>query len=286
MPSKGPTSHAMGAWHGICADCAAICAAIGMPSIPSSTGRSRNLGRSATYRRPPRGLASRNLRRHGGCWRRACSHPRARVGASASPSSTRASPSTIPTSLGRTIVTASFVRGETVDDGHGHGTHCAGIACGPANPARLPRYGVAPDADLFVGKVLNNRGSGTDADVLAGINWAVRQGCHVISLSLGVPILPGQGGFSPVFEQTAQRVWHSGALIVAAAGNASARPALVAPVSHPANCPSIMAVAAVDDRARVASFSCAGPQIALGTRAEIDIPCVLDSTGRGHVPLG
>ncbi|WP_191062085.1 S8 family serine peptidase, partial [Geminicoccus harenae] len=49
-----------------------------------------------------------------------------------------------------------------------------------------------------------------------------------------------------------------GSLIVAAAGNSSQRPNRLAPVGHPANCTSIMAVAAVDQRLEVAWFSCAG----------------------------
>jgi subtilisin family serine protease len=47
-------------------------------------------------------------------------------------------------------------------------------------------------------------------------------------------------------------------LIVAAAGNESQRPTYIAPVGHPANCPSILAVAAIDARFLVAFFSCAG----------------------------
>ena len=46
-----------------------------------------------------------------------------------------------------------------------------------------------------------------------------------------------------------------GTLIVAAAGNDSSRPGLTNPVSHPANCPSIMAVAALDPALAIASFS-------------------------------
>lgn len=70
-------------------------------------------------------------------------------------------------------------------------------------------------------------------------------------------VLPGQR-FSPVFELAARRALDRGTLIVAAAGNDSGRPASVQPVSHPANCPSIMAVAAVDAGSGVAAFSNGG----------------------------
>jgi subtilisin family serine protease len=92
---------------------------------------------------------------------------------------------------------------------------------------------------------------------LAGINWAVTSGCHIISMSLGSAVFPGQS-FSPIYEQVAQRALAAGSLIIAAAGNESQRPGHIAPVAHPANCPSIMAVAALDVRFQVASFSCGG----------------------------
>ena len=43
----------------------------------------------------------------------------------------------------RSIVARSFLRTDGVDDPNGHGTHCAGILCGPKDPAAVPRYGVA-----------------------------------------------------------------------------------------------------------------------------------------------
>ncbi|MGB7524349.1 MAG: S8 family serine peptidase, partial [Castellaniella sp.] len=162
-----------------------------------------------------------------------------------------------PDFAGRDIVSQSFVEGQPVQDGNGHGTHCAGIAAGPAAPASQPRYGVAGEAELYVGKVLGDEGSGGDSGILEGIDWAVEHGCHIVSMSLGSPVQPGQG-YSAVFEEVARRALAAGTLIVAAAGNESHRPESVAPVGHPANCPSILAVAAVDEQLRVAPFSCAG----------------------------
>ncbi|HEU4678468.1 MAG TPA: S8 family serine peptidase, partial [Terrimicrobiaceae bacterium] len=57
------------------------------------------------------------------------------------------------------------------------------------------------------------------------------------------------------YEQIAQRARAAGTLIVAAAGNDSRRPGKIKPVSRPANCPSILAVAAVDQALAVAPFS-------------------------------
>ncbi len=161
---------------------------------------------------------------------------------------------THPDFAGREPVTRSFIDGEAVQDGNGHGTHCIGTALGPLAPEDGPRYGIAHEGEIFAGKVLSNAGSGSDTQILAGIEWAVEQGCAVVSMSLGAPVAPGQA-YSQVFERAARRAQDAGTLIVAAAGNESNRPASIKPVGHPANCPSILAVAALDPNLRVASFS-------------------------------
>ncbi|SFQ56141.1 Serine protease, subtilisin family [Amycolatopsis arida] len=161
-----------------------------------------------------------------------------------------------PDFAGRVVESRSFVPGEEVSDGHGHGTHCIGTACGPREPDTGPGYGVAYEAEIYVGKVLSNAGSGTDGGILAGIAWAIGHGCPIVSMSLGAPVRPGDP-HSPVFERVARRAVARGTLLIAAAGNESSRRAgRIAPVGHPANCPSIMAVGAVDAHGEIADFSC------------------------------
>ena len=152
---------------------------------------------------------------------------------------------------GRAITSRSFVSGQEVQDGNEHGTHCIGTACGSAD--EVPRYGIAGGAEIFAGKVLSNAGSGSDSQILGGLDWAVENGCAVASLSLGAPVAAGEG-HSTVFETAAQRAAAQGTLTTAAAGNNGPE----GPVNHPANCPSILAVAAVDSELRVADFSARG----------------------------
>lgn len=156
----------------------------------------------------------------------------------------------------RTIVTSSFIDGEDVRDGHGHGTHVIGTACGPRQPQVGPGYGVAYESEIYAGKVLSNAGSGTDGGILAGIAWAVQNQCAVVSMSLGAATRPGRP-HSVTFERAAKRAMDKGTLIIAAAGNESRRSAgVIAPVGHPANCPTIMAVGAIDADHAIADFSC------------------------------
>lgn len=170
--------------------------------------------------------------------------------------------------FGRSIVTESFVPEEEVDDRQGHGTHCIGTACGPLKPTSQIRYGVAHGAQIYVGKVLSNAGSGRESWVLAGIDWAVSSGCSIISMSLGRPVQPNEPP-DPFYERAGAHALDNGCLIVAAAGNESWRQYnAIKPVGAPANAATIMAVGAVDAKMKIANFSCGTVNPAGG---EVDI---------------
>jgi subtilisin len=162
-----------------------------------------------------------------------------------------------PDFAGRSIVARSFVAELPAEDANGHGTFCAGVACGPVQPRDAPRYGIASTAELHVARVLDDDASGTDGNVLAGIDWAVGRGCAVISISLGSPVYLGDG-YPEVYEHVAARALAAGSLLLAPAGNESQRPDSIAPVEHPANCPSIVAVGALGQSLQVAPFSNGG----------------------------
>ncbi len=158
-----------------------------------------------------------------------------------------------PDFLGRLITSSNFVPNQEVQDLHGHGTHCIGTACGPRNPAGVPRYGIAYNAHIFVGKVLANSGMGSAGGILAGINWAIANGCEIISMSLGSDS-PEQNWYT----QAAQRALAAGSLIIAAAGNSSRRPGTIIRTGAPANSPGIVAVAGLDSQLQPSSFSNGG----------------------------
>jgi subtilisin len=158
-----------------------------------------------------------------------------------------------PDFVGRQVISATFV-GQPVQDGHGHGTHCIGTALGDRMRAGgVRRYGCARQGTILAGKVLSNAGSGQDAGILAGINWAIHNGARVISMSLGAPVAIGTPP-TVAYENAGRAALNAGSLIIAAAGNEGNS----SPVGRPANSPSIMAVAAVDQSLRRAIFSCSG----------------------------
>ena len=152
--------------------------------------------------------------------------------------------------------TASFVPGETVQDGHGHGTHCVGVVGGPRRSASGTRYGVAPGARVVIGKVLSDAGTGFSDWILDGIDWAADSGARIISLSC-LSSRAADQPYAVAYERVARNLLESrpGTLLLAAAGNASERPWYTRPVDNPAACPSLVAVAAVHRAGRIATFS-------------------------------
>lgn len=161
-----------------------------------------------------------------------------------------------PDFKGRAVTSRSFVPDGSVQDVQGHGTHTAGTLAGPTVSKLGRRYGVAPDVDLYIGKVLDDRGVGAELNIIQAMNWAIDQGCAVISMSLGRATRPEEP-HDPLYEEVGYAALQEDCLIVAASGNESARDSgYIAPIGAPANSPSIMAVGAVDPMLKVAPFSC------------------------------
>ena len=162
----------------------------------------------------------------------------------------------------------SFTGAADVRDRVGHGTHCAGTVAGARRPSRGPRYGIACDSELFIGKVFDTAehwNRSTDGQLVAGIHWALEHHCDVVSMSFGEA--PGDA-YSEVFERVARSALDAGTLLMASAGNDSQRlqqPPLRQPVNHPANCPSILTVGALDPDLDVVISSNAGVRRAGGT---------------------
>ena len=151
----------------------------------------------------------------------------------------------------RPTLVRSFTSIDDAGDRVGHGTHCAGTIAGARVPACGPRYGIACDTQLFVAKVFDaseDWSGSADGQLIAAIDWAVEHRCDVVSMSFGAAA-SAIGTYCEVFEQAARRALDAGTLLIASAGNDSQRlqePPILQAVGHPANCPSIMAVAALD----------------------------------------
>jgi subtilisin family serine protease len=93
---------------------------------------------------------------------------------------------------------------DTVGDASGHGTACAGIV-----------RGLAPRCELGSVRVLGPDLGGTGAALVAGLEWAIDAGYHVINLSLSTR----RRAFAELLRELADRAYFRGALLVCSAHN-------------------------------------------------------------------
>ncbi|MDX2551721.1 S8 family serine peptidase [Streptomyces stelliscabiei] len=148
----------------------------------------------------------------------------------------------------------SFVPDQAVRDGHGHGTHVASTIAGSGAASDGRRKGVAPGAELLVGKVLNDAGKGQSSWIIAGMEWAANSGAKIVSMSLGGTAT----GPSDVLSETVDELSAStGTLFVIASGNAGPGEQTV---GTPGIADSALTVGAVDKSDRLAPFSGRGPR--------------------------
>jgi subtilisin family serine protease len=129
-------------------------------------------------------------------------------------------------------------------DDFGHGTHCAGIVGARANNG-IGVSGVMGTRVKIMGvKVLDNTGSGSEADIVNGIRYAADQGAHVINLSLGGKFV------SPTIRDALVYAAGKGLVIAIAAGNdgalMDAGTNFYAPSGYAKDIPGAIAVGSLD----------------------------------------
>ncbi|MEV6109860.1 S8 family serine peptidase [Streptomyces sp. NPDC051940] len=156
-----------------------------------------------------------------------------------------------PDLAGRVSTSVDFTGTGSAEDDNGHGTHVASTIAGVDAVYR----GVAPDADLAVGKVCDAGGNCVTSDVLAGVEWAAGTAhAKVVSMSLGGPA----EGDDPVVDAINALSAQDGTLFVVAAGNSGENG--TSTVEAPAIADAAMAVGAVDRDDQRAYFSSQGPR--------------------------
>ena len=189
-----------------------------------------------------------------------------------------------PDLKGRVTTAVNFTDRPNVVDEDGHGTHVASTVGGSGAASGGSRTGVAPGAELIVGRVLGPAG-GQESWIVAGMEWAVDQGADVVNMSLGSR--DPADCTDPVAEATKRLTAATQAttLFVIAAGNTGVREG----VTSPGCAPGALTVAAVDRENRTAPFSARGPVVGTHTvKPDLSAPGVgimaaaLGSRGDNH----
>ncbi|MFG2328001.1 S8 family serine peptidase [Streptomyces sp. NPDC048604] len=156
---------------------------------------------------------------------------------------------------GRISTTKSFIEGQEVADRNGHGTHVASTVGGSGAGSDGKEKGVAPGAELAVGKVLSDDGFGSESQIIAGMEWAAKDvDAKIVSMSLGSR--EGSDGTDPMAEAVNTLSAQTGALFVIAAGNSGAP----GTIGSPGAADSALTVGAVDAADHAAYFTSQGPR--------------------------
>jgi serine protease AprX len=143
-----------------------------------------------------------------------------------------------------------FVNGGTTPyDDNGHGTHVAGTILGNGYDSRGQKAGMAPDASLVALKVLDAKGGGTIANIIAALDWVLQNhtayNIRVVNMSVGAPVT--ESYWTDPLTLAAKRVVDAGVTVVAAAGNFGKNASgqlQYGGISSPGNAPWVLTVGA------------------------------------------
>lgn len=128
-----------------------------------------------------------------------------------------------PDLAGRALCFRDFVgHRNLMYDNNGHGTHVCGIMCGNGSLSAGRYRGMAPEAKLVVGKVLDENGDGTTEAMLDGMDWVLaareKYGIRILNISVGIGGLQESGKEAALCGKVLE-LWRSGIFVVCAAGN-------------------------------------------------------------------
>jgi len=174
------------------------------------------------------------------------------------------------------VIEVEVVGHETgLADYFGHGTHVAGILVGNGAASSdglsfRTFKGIAPGAQLISVRALSPDGTGYTSDIIAGIDWVVKNkstyNIRVLNLSLGHPVYESYRT-DPLCRAVAQAV-KKGIVVVVAAGNDGSVGTGFGTITSPGNSPVAVTVGALDDKNTVptgddvlAWYSSKGPSL-------------------------
>ncbi|MDD2972405.1 MAG: S8 family peptidase [Lachnospiraceae bacterium] len=123
---------------------------------------------------------------------------------------------------GRIIAFKDFIhnKGKYYDDSS-HGTHVCGIIAGNGSLSEGKFCGIAPMANLVVGKILDENGNGTIESMDRAIRWLIenRQVYHIRILNISIGTQMEDEATTKAIMECVEKAWNAGIIVVTAAGN-------------------------------------------------------------------
>lgn len=135
-----------------------------------------------------------------------------------------------------------FTAYSSCEDDHGHGTHVSGTAAAKNNDHGV--VGMAPNATVYAVKVLDNRGSGSDSTIMAGLDW-IANNAEIVSPHIKIANLSlGRDGTlndNPLMREMFRVLYedHQISIVVAAGNDYNKEVSQKVPATYP----EVMAIA-------------------------------------------
>ncbi len=132
--------------------------------------------------------------------------------------------------------------GTSCQDDNGHGTHVTGIVAALDNGVDV--IGVAPKSKPYCVKVLDSTGTGSDSNIIAGLDWVFQNYAIVSPRIRAVNMSLGRNGTlddDPALRAAVRRLYDLGIVVLVAAGNDAS---MEVSQKVPAGYPEVVAIAA------------------------------------------
>ncbi len=141
------------------------------------------------------------------------------------------------------FVDPEFARG---DDMTGHGTAVSGIIAAPEDESGI--IGIAPDAEIYSVRVLDECNEAPVSRIISGIDWCIENEVDIINMSFGT------SEYSELLEEKIEEAAQAGILLIASAGNGES-------VQYPAKFSEVIAVGSVTSAMVKAEESATGGEL-------------------------
>lgn len=133
----------------------------------------------------------------------------------------------------RIIAFKDFIHHQNrIYDDAAHGTHVCGIIAGSGLLSNGKYCGMAPGANLVVGKILDENGNGSIQNMIDGVNWVLenKERYHIRILNISIGTDQEDESIISSIIKCVEKAWSAGIVVITAAGNKGPEPMSISPI--------------------------------------------------------